>query len=139
VSLAHPADRLARSAPTEATDALAILRDLVVRARELHPDGTCDPAVCAGQLALHDPSLCALAIRLARLAVPGSVAALPASDAVLRWPRFAAAIVAAGEAVRICRQTAHPTGGCWFGEDPSACREVLRWSHHLSSALPSSA
>lgn len=79
----------------------------------------------------HDgPAMCALAHELlgARPAPATSSAALPFAVA-----QFRAALPDAMDAVRACRQRAHPSGTCWFSSEPGrdTCGAVLRATHAL--------
>ncbi|MBW3621006.1 MAG: hypothetical protein KY461_12230 [Actinobacteria bacterium] len=124
-ALLRPAERLARSAPSEISDARRSVDEVLRRAAELArllPAGPDEP----------DP-VWQLARRLASLRVPPSfgrpVAAVEAADVAFR-----SAIVGSLEAIRMCRQTLHVSGACWFatGEVTDGCGEVLRAAHALS-------
>jgi hypothetical protein len=126
---------LARSGPADVADAQLHLEQLLASAAALHDAAAHDPdvAVCgdAGcQLpALPDgPELCALADRLAALHHGSPPAPLPVEQAIRR---FRGALLGSLDAVRTCRQTAHPIGTCWFATVPDVdgCGEVLRLAH----------
>ncbi len=120
----RPAERLARSAPSEIEDARRRVGAVIVSARALTrvlPDAEADPVAL-------------LARRLATLpwVTPTATDDLdrPTAEAAFRD-----ALVHSLDAVRTCRQTLHVSGACWFadvaGED--GCGEVLRTAHALSS------
>jgi hypothetical protein len=126
---------LARSGPGEIADAHLHLERLLASAAALDDAAAHDPdvAVCgdAGcQLAVlpDGAELCALADRLAALHRGPHPAPLPLDQATRR---FRAALLASLDAVRTCRQTAHPVGTCWFAAVPDVdgCGEVLRLAH----------
>lgn len=125
-ALLRPAERLARSAPSEIADARRTVDAVLVAAGELvrllppAPPGAGDP-------------VWTLARRLAELASPDgrdpSLASVAVADAAFR-----AALVSSLDAIRMCRQTLHVSGACWFatGTGVDGCGEVLRTAHALS-------
>lgn len=121
----RPAERLARSAPSEIADARRSVDAVLRTASEL---AELLPAVEDDDL---DP-VWVLARRLARLRVAAPAdreRSLTAADAAFR-----ASLVGSLEAIRMCRQTLHVSGACWFaiGEGVDGCGEVLRTAHALS-------
>ncbi|MEX1177505.1 MAG: hypothetical protein WEB09_03500 [Nitriliruptor sp.] len=94
------------------------------------PDlGSCAAAGCGLDARYVDPSLCALAGRLARL--PGAPPGIPGLPLEVALPGFLAALAASADAIRHCRQTEHPGAGCWFspGTGLDGCGDVLRLLH----------
>lgn len=133
-------ERLARSGATELEEARHHLEVLVSAAQGLvatcahDPDrGDCGSAGCALRAHPDGPALCAIAHRLGGLHAPRH-AAVAASDVEEAARRFRAALTQALDAVRACRQTAHPSGHCWFTVVPGVdgCGDVLRLAHRLS-------
>jgi hypothetical protein len=127
--------QLARSGPAELADAQAHLDRLLTSAAVLHRAAAHDPdiAICADAACrlpevTDGAELCSLADRLAGLH-PGPPP--PAETLERAVERFRAALVDALDAVRACRQTAHPVGSCWFAAVPDVdgCGEVLRIAH----------
>lgn len=121
----RPAERLARSAPSEIADARRSVDGVLRSAAEL---SALLPPLDGDEI---DP-VRALARRLARLriaAAPDADASVAAADAAFR-----ASLVGSLEAIRMCRQTLHVSGACWFaiGEGIDGCGEVLRIAHALS-------
>jgi hypothetical protein len=121
----RPAERLARSTPAESADARRSVASVLAAASELvHwlPAGATDG----------DP-VWALARRLATLPTPRAAtpdrASLAVADAAFR-----AALLGSVDAIRMCRQTLHVSGACWFADEAGAdgCGEVLRTAHALS-------
>lgn len=56
---------------------------------------------------------------------------LPGGDVSVE--ALALRLVTAADAVRWCRQTAHPGGGCWFRSPRGGdCGEVLKLGHLLA-------
>jgi hypothetical protein len=128
---------LTRSGPDELADARAHLDRLLAAAAQVHDAAAHDPDVARCEdAACHLPDieggveLCALADRLADLYRGPTSPVLPLDRAVVR---FRAALVESLDAVRACRQTAHPVGGCWFAAVPDVdgCGEVLRIAHRV--------
>jgi hypothetical protein len=128
---------LARSGPGELADAQAHLGRLLAAAAQVHaaaahdPDvARCEDAACHLPDVEGGPELCALADRLTDLHPGPPPPPLPLDRAVVR---FRAALLASLDAVRACRQTAHPVGGCWFAgvPDVDGCGEVLRVAHRV--------
>lgn len=125
-ALLRPAERLARSAPSEIADARrtveAVLASAAELVRLLPAPATTDP----------DP-VWTLARRLAELPSPASLDRQLASVAVAD-AAFRAALVSSLDAIRMCRQTLHVSGACWFatGSGIDGCGEVLRTAHALS-------
>jgi hypothetical protein len=126
---------LARSGPADVADAQLHLEQLLASAVALHeaaahdPDvAVCDDAGCQLPPLPDGAELCALADRLAALHRGPRPAALPLEQATRR---FRAALLGSLDAVRTCRQTAHPIGTCWFAAVPDVdgCGEVLRVAH----------
>jgi hypothetical protein len=126
---------LARSGPAEVADAQLHLDRLLASAVALHeaaghdPDvAVCDDADCLLPGVPDGTELCALADRLADLHRGAAPSQLPLDQAV---QRFRAALLDSLDAVRACRQTAHPIGSCWFAAVPDVdgCGEVLRLAH----------
>jgi Lon protease-like protein len=124
-ALLRPAERLARSTPSEIEDARRRVSRTLAAARSL-------AAVLPSETGGDDPAR-SLARRLAALAPRGPEAA-PPTDLAAAEAAFRAALVATIDAVRTCRQTLHVSGACWFadvaGED--GCGELLRIGHALS-------
>jgi hypothetical protein len=127
--------QLARSGPAELADARNHLDHLLASAAALHaaaahdPDiAVCEEADCRLPSVADGDELCALADRLAALHTGPPPPPLPIDRAVARFRR---ALVDALDAVRACRQTAHPVGSCWFATVPDVdgCGEVLRIAH----------
>lgn len=91
---------------------------------------SCDAAGCLLDNIVDGPALCALAQDLVgeRPTPVTSSAALPFAVA-----QFRAALPDAMDAVRACRQRAHPSGACWFSSEPGrdTCGDVLRATHAL--------
>lgn len=128
-------DQLARSGPAELADARSHLARLLESAAVLQLAAAHDPdvALCAdadcGLARVDDgPELCVLADRLAGLHRGATPSGVGLDRAV---QRFRVALVASLDAVRACRQTAHPVGTCWFTAVPDVdgCGEVLRLAH----------
>jgi hypothetical protein len=126
---------LARSGPAELADAQHHLDRLLAHAAALHaaashdPDiAVCEDAACRLPGVDDGSDLCALADRLAGLHTGPPPPPVPVARAV---EAFRAALVDALDAVRACRQTAHPGGRCWFATMPDVdgCGEVLRLAH----------
>jgi hypothetical protein len=126
---------LARSGPAEIAHARSHREELLVSAVALHEAAAHDPdlALCreAGCRLREVPDgaeLCALADRLASLHRGPRPSVLPLEEA-LRG--FRSSLLDALDAVRACRQTAHPIGTCWFAAVPDVdgCGEVLRLAH----------
>lgn len=150
----HVAERLTRSGPSEITDARHHLEDLVRTARALTavaghhvpdpPGWACPAAACPLAHRTHGRELCAAAHRLAATdpgaPVPFVTFGAPSVDDLVA--RFEATLVGAVDAVRACRQTAHPGGSCWFrphGAAPSPhghCGEVLHLVHRICGERP---
>lgn len=120
----RPAERLARSAPSEIEDARRSVADVLAAAVELVALLPAGPDV--------DP-VWALARRLALLPTPDPVRRRAPSLAVAD-AAFRAALVGSVDAIRMCRQTLHVSGACWFADGPrvDGCGEVLRTVHALS-------
>lgn len=121
----RPAERLARSSPSEIEDARRSVGATVRAARTLQ--GELPPAHPG-----EDP-VWRLARRLA--ALPAVTATTEeASDVAAADARFRRSLVDALDAVRTCRQTLHVSGACWFADADGAdgCGEVLRIAHILS-------
>jgi hypothetical protein len=126
---------LARSGPAELADAHQHLQHLITSAAAVHaaaahdPDiAVCEDAACRLPEVGDGAALCALADRLADLH-PGPPP--ERTDLALAVARFRRALIASLDAVRACRQTAHPTGRCWFAAVPGVdgCGEVLQAAH----------
>jgi hypothetical protein len=132
-------ERLARSGAAEMDAARHHLDALVAAAQRLvaaaghDPDrGDCASAGCGLQTFPDGDPLCATAHRLGVLRVPDAdLSHVHLDVAVLRFQR---ALTEALDAVRTCRQTAHPSGACWFSAVPGVdgCGDVLRLAHRLS-------
>lgn len=126
-ALLRPAERLARSAPSEIGDARRSVDEVLAAAADLA--GLLPAATTADEA---DP-VWQLARRLAPLRVPSvserRMAAVDAADAAFR-----SALVGSLEAIRMCRQTLHVSGACWFatGAGADGCGDVLRAAHALS-------
>ena len=93
--------------------------------------GTCDAAGCLLCDISDGPTLCALAHELV-----GERSAPATTSAALQFAvaQFRAALPDAMDAVRACRQRAHPSGTCWFSPDEAdrdTCGAVLRATHEL--------
>ncbi|GGI05098.1 hypothetical protein [Egicoccus halophilus] len=130
--------RLARSPATELTLAMEHLDALLRAAHAVlgasghapRTDG-CAEAGC-GLAAVGDgPDLCRLAHQLiGERPVPAT------SSAVLGLAvrELRRALLDAMDAVRACRQTAHPNGACWFVPQTrrDGCAEVLRLAHAVA-------
>ncbi|MTV25437.1 hypothetical protein FTX61_08455 [Nitriliruptoraceae bacterium ZYF776] len=143
--MGHLRDRLRAEPPLARTDG----RDLALARR--HRDALVAAAVDLVHAAGHDPDaapfaaarcgladhrigteLCAVAHALTRLAdAPAWPDAAASLDAALRT--FHLRLGDAADAVRACRQTAHPAG-CWFTAVPGGdgCGAVLRLLHRAS-------
>jgi hypothetical protein len=126
---------LARSGPAELADALQHLGHLITSAAAVHtaaehdPDiAVCEDAACRLPEVADGAALCALADRLADLHTGPPPERLGLEVAVERFRR---ALVESLDAVRACRQTAHPIGRCWFAAVPGVdgCGEVLQAAH----------
>lgn len=90
----------------------------------------CGDCRCLLAEAADGPALCALAHQLT-----GDRPAPATSSAALQFAlaQFKAALPDAMDAVRACRQTAHPSGACWFSPESrrEVCGAVLRLAHEL--------
>lgn len=131
---AAASEGLARSSAAEQATAWAHRDALVAAAAALvasaghDPDrAMCDDASCG----LADARTCDVAHRLARL--PGAPAVTTTEPLALASVRFTAALTAAADAIRHCRQTVHVGHGCWFSVDGASdgCGEVLHLLHRL--------
>jgi len=126
-------DQLTRSTPAQLATAWRHRQVLVDAAAALvisagHGRGVvrCRVAGCALAATASEP-LCAIAHHLSELAIEQpAVMELPLAVAA-----FNAALTDAVDAVRACRQTAHPAGSCWFAVGPGVhgCGDVLRLAH----------
>ncbi len=125
---------LARSSPGELAAARHHLEDLLAAARALHAAAghdldtvRCEDAGCRLAGLADGPQLCAVAHHLTRV-VDGPAADLDLGSAL---EAFRSALTTALDAVRTCRQTAHPSGTCWFASSPhvDGCGEVLHLAH----------
>lgn|GEM_PF-5539843 len=121
------AGQLSRSGPAEVVHARRAMRDLVRPARQLLSEHACGTPGHAGCPFAGHPladAACSLVPALAALdvAAPGR-SDDPAGDLL-------AALADAGDAVRWCRTTAHPSGDCWFRpttlDGDHCCGAVLR-------------
>lgn len=135
--------------------ARAHLVDLVLAARALAPFTThpahaevtapgdpCPHPHCAAATATDGAALCRLAGEMSLLEIPPtrhpSAVARPLSVTVPTAhelvERFRSAVGAAVDAVRVCRQFAHPSGTCWFSPpgDPGNCGVVLQLAHRAA-------
>lgn len=129
-------DRLVRGDAEELDHArehrwgLLLAADALRRAAgHLGGGGDCREAGCHLARLPHGPDRCVLAHRLADAEpVTATGAAPPLADAVAA---FDAALLDALDAVRACRQVAHPGGECWFSPpgQRTTCGEVLRLAH----------
>lgn len=133
-------ERLARSGAAELDLARDHLDALVLAARGLvvacghDPDrGDCVGAGCGLQSHPDGTALCLTAHRLDGLRDDGPVTEPPV-DLEVAVVRFQRALTDALDAVRACRQTAHPSGQCWFSaaRGVDGCGDVLRLAHRLS-------
>jgi len=129
--------QLARSHAQDLTEAMQHLEGLQRAAHALlaasgHAPGTeaCADAGCLLADQPDGPSLCNLAHVLIGDR-PDPATTSPVLDAAVE--HFRAALPVAMDAVRACRQTAHPNGACWFSYDHrfDACGLVLRLAHEL--------
>lgn len=123
----HPAERLARSTPSELADARRSVDGVLVTASTLArllPADDDDRPV--------DP-VWALARKLAGLRTP-ALSERPLLSVAVADVAFRAALVGSLDAIRMCRQTLHVSGACWFavGAGTDGCGEVLRTAHSLS-------
>jgi hypothetical protein len=113
-------------------EALVIAAAVLVRAAgHGHVDARCTSATCPLVVRTGDTLLCGVADRLAAGAVLPPASAVVALDAALAT--FTGALIAAADAIRCCRQTAHSSAACWF-QPPGGgdgCGEVLRLLHRL--------
>lgn len=128
--------QLARSSPEDLLDAQRRCRDVLEAARDLadacghDPDlAVCSEAGCGLPALGDDGRRCAVAHRLA------SMAQRPAGglSVEVAAARFTAALGASVPAIRTCRQTAHPSGRCWFTPLPhtDGCGQLLQLAHEL--------
>jgi hypothetical protein len=127
---------LARSGPSEfdavrahRDELLAGARSLVLAARHDAGIALCEEASCTLAHTGHQ-DLCSAAHRLARLS-SGPAEVLPVA---LAAAAFRVELTSALDAIRACRQTAHPVGVCWFSEatGDDGCAELLRLAHDSS-------
>lgn len=126
-------DQLARSTPAQLAmawrhrDVLAAAAVTLVASAGHDPDvSPCRDGGCL-LTSTPDEPMCVMARRLASLSLtPPVIVALPVAVA-----GFRGALTDAVDAVRACRQTAHPVGMCWFADRPrvDGCGEVLRLAH----------
>lgn len=126
-------DQLTRSTPAQLATAWRHREVLVATAAALvvsagHGRGVvrCRDASCALAATGSEP-MCVVARHLSELAIEQpAVMELPLAVAA-----FNAALTDAVDAVRACRQTAHPVGSCWFavGRGVDGCGDVLRLAH----------
>lgn len=121
------AGQLSRSGPAEVVHARRAMRDLVRPARQLLADHGCgipDHAGCPFTGRPFAADACALVPALAALDVAAPGAGDDPAGELL------AALADAGETVRWCRTTAHPSGDCWFRpttlDGDHGCASVLR-------------
>lgn len=133
-SATHPA--LARSTPGDLADAHQRARDLLRAAEQLavasrhDPDtASCVDAGCHLPGLGDDGRLCVLVHELGLL-VPDPAPVVTVHEA---YDAFVTACRHAIDAIRVCRQTAHPSGVCWFSANAEGdgCRAVLRLTHRL--------
>lgn len=133
----QPDADLARTPADELLVAMQHLDDLLRAAHALLAAGGHDPdgGSCAGGGCLlagvpDGAALCGLAQHLIG-ARPGPATSSPVVHAAAE--HFRAALAGAMDAVRACRQTAHPHGACWFAPDPrvDGCAVVLRVAHEV--------
>jgi hypothetical protein len=126
---------LARSGPAELADARHHLDRLLATAASVHavaehdPDvARCAEAACRLADVTDGGALCELADRLAGLHPGPAPTPIPLEQAIAHFRR---ALVDSLDAVRACRQTAHPVGACWFTAAPhvDGCGDVLRAAH----------
>jgi len=91
---------------------------------------SCDAAGCLLCDIGDGPTLCALAHELVGERPPPTTSS---SALQLVVAQFRAALPDAMDAVRACRQRAHPSGTCWFSPEPGrdTCGAVLRAAHEL--------
>lgn len=111
-------------------DALVAAAVALTSAAGHDPDlATCAQAGCGHAAVPDGPALCAMAHRLARL--PDAPATPPAVPFLAAVAHFRSALVGSADAIRACRQTAHPGDDCWFSPVPGldGCGEVLRLLH----------
>lgn len=136
-----PVERLTRSGPAELEIAWRHRDQLLAAARRLVAAAAHDPDVAhcreasCGLAEGSDDRLCGAAHRLAglteRAPVPQSERGpIPPSLDDARHG-FLTALTGALDAVRACRQTAHPSGSCWFTSVPGGdgCAEILHLAH----------
>ncbi|MFA9429033.1 hypothetical protein [Egicoccus sp. AB-alg2] len=129
--------QLARSDEQDLSEALQHLDGLLRAANALlaasgHAPGVvdCRAAGCLLAGVADGPALCRLAHRLIGDR-PDPATTSPVLGAAVA--HFRAALPLAMDAVRACRQTAHPNGACWFSPNhrADACGAVLRLAHEL--------
>jgi hypothetical protein len=123
---------LATCGPDRVADARRQVEDLATLARairpRLHPGRPHGPR-CRLARHPHGARLCRLVTSLAALDV--ARAELPRGDVSV--DALALRLVTAADAVRWCRQTAHPGGSCWFrSRHGGDCGEVLKLGHLLA-------
>lgn len=114
----------------EHLDALLRAATILLGAAGHRSELPCDHADCLLDDVADGPALCALARDLVgdRPTPSASSAGLPLAVA-----QFRAALPNAMDAVRACRQRAHPSGTCWFATEPGrdTCGAVLRTAHQV--------
>lgn len=122
---------LARSSASEQALAWHHRERLILAAATLVASVDHDPDQAGDGRSGFDTSVLDVAHRLARL--PGGPSLVPTQPVGTASRRFAAALTAAADAVRHCRQTVHTGGGCWFSDDAGrdGCGEVLHLLHEL--------
>ncbi|MEX1162485.1 MAG: hypothetical protein WEB03_02785 [Nitriliruptor sp.] len=94
------------------------------------PDlGVCAAADCGLATLSPDPALCGVADRLAR--VPGAPPGVHDLPVEVALAGFLAALTAAADAIRHCRQAEHIGSSCWFSPVAGldGCGDVLRLLH----------
>jgi hypothetical protein len=113
---------------------LASARSLVRSANHRPGVAGCEAAGCA--LAdTGNADLCSVAHRLARISDRDAEGLEVAQSAVAQAAAaFRHHLTGALDAVRACRQTAHPSGECWFSAEPGedGCAPLLRLAHDSS-------
>lgn len=129
-------ERLSRSGPSEVADAHLQLRALARLARVVAPAATaahrCGTEACPFGAHPEAAALCAIVPRLAGLEIPTGPAETPDPGQAARL--LIAALRDAADAVRWCRQTAHPGGSCWFASvGGGGCADVLKLSHRVAA------
>jgi hypothetical protein len=115
-------------------DALVAASAAVVIAAGHDPDvAACADAGCGlAVIATVQPDVCVVAHRLARLPdAPPAAAGPPLVDVLTD---FLGVLAGVADAIRACRQIAHPGAGCWFSPVPGidGCGEVLRLLHRCT-------